>query len=198
MAEALGLGASVIAIIQIANRVIGLCKFYIETAHNAPSDIRTILIETSTIKAILESLQFLISCNSRLSSTLNHLSGVDGPIDGCRRTIIEIEALFPSDHLQEPSGSVSKTRRLESILTALVWPLKENKARKLLGEITRYKTIINLALTTESTWVPIKPPYRLGGFGRWLQIEEYLLERQLIMSVANRTLVPVKLCSIIF
>ena len=40
MAEAIAIGASVIAIIQIANRVISLRKHYIETAREAPTTLR--------------------------------------------------------------------------------------------------------------------------------------------------------------
>jgi hypothetical protein len=59
MAEAVALGASIIAIYQIADRIIGLCKFYIETIHDAPSDIRKILVEMSALKAIFQDLEFL-------------------------------------------------------------------------------------------------------------------------------------------
>ena len=151
MTEPLALGASVIAIIQIADRVIRLCKFYIETALDAPSDLRAILIETSTIKTILENLQFLISCSNGLSTTLDSLSGADGPIEGCRSVITKMEGLFPPDCAQGPRGSRSKRRKVKTTLTALAWPLKENKARKFLDEMIQYKTTINLALTTEST-----------------------------------------------
>jgi hypothetical protein len=81
MAEAIALSASIIAIFQIADRVIGLCKLYIETVRDAPSDLRTILIETSTMKTILENIQFLMSCNNRPSAMLDVLYGADGPID---------------------------------------------------------------------------------------------------------------------
>jgi hypothetical protein len=56
MAEAISIGASIIAIIQIANRVIGLCKFYIKTVRNALLDLQAILIKTSTMKTILENV----------------------------------------------------------------------------------------------------------------------------------------------
>ena len=152
MAEALAVGASVIAIIQVADRIISLCKFYIETARDAPSDLRVILVETSALKTILENLNFLTSCDGPESSAARRTSGADGPIEGCFRTVTELEQLLPSD-----SDSVgtrgrknSKKRKLNSVLTALAWPLKESKARKLLDEMMRYKTTISLALTTNS------------------------------------------------
>jgi hypothetical protein len=150
MAEVVALASSVIAIIQIADRVVELCKFYIETAHDAPSDLRAILIETSTIKTILENLQFLISCNGGISTTPNGLSHIVGPIKGCRSAITEMEKLFPSDYAQGTSEKKNKRQKVKTTLTALAWPLKERKARKLLEKMIQYKTTINLVLTTES------------------------------------------------
>ncbi|KAL6713228.1 hypothetical protein ACLMJK_009349 [Lecanora helva] len=150
MAEVIAFGASVIAIIQIADRVIGQCKFYIETTCNAPSDLRAILIETSALKTILENLNFLTACDGPFSAIVRSLSGADGPIEGCLRTAAELEKLFPSDTSQMTGRKDSKRRRLDSALRALAWPLKESKAKKLLDEMMRYKTTISLALTTSS------------------------------------------------
>lgn len=139
-----------IAIIQIADRIIGLCKFYIETARDAPSDLRIILIETSALKTILENLNFLTACDGPDSTAARRISGADGPIEGCCRTVTELEKLFPSDSVRTRGRKGSKRRMLNSALTALAWPLKESKARKLLDEMMRYKTTISLALTTNS------------------------------------------------
>jgi len=150
MAEVIAVGASVIAIIQITDRIIGMCKFYVETARDASPDLRVILLETSTLKTIFENLNFLTACNSGVSTTVSTLSGGDGPIEGCRRSIIELEKLFPPDCIQTTGQNRSKKRKVKATLATLAWPLKENKARKLLDEIMRYKTTITLAITTES------------------------------------------------
>ncbi|KAF2499968.1 hypothetical protein BU16DRAFT_522834 [Lophium mytilinum] len=147
MAEAIGLVANIIAVIQISETVIKVCKFYIESLHDAPSDLRAILIETSALKTILENLQFLLKCGggdglSKMLDTYN-LFGVEGPIEGCQRTVGKIERLFPT-----PTSSSSKIR---SAYAALGWPLKESKARKLLTELVQYKTTINLAIDTDSS-----------------------------------------------
>jgi len=75
--------ASVIAIIQIADRIVRLCKFYIEAVRDAPSNLRVILLETSTLKTIFENLQFLMACSSKASATVRSLAGQDGLIKGC-------------------------------------------------------------------------------------------------------------------
>ena len=147
MAEAIAVGASVIAIIQIADRIIGLCKFYLGTARDAPSDLRVIFVETSALKTILENLNFLTACDGPDSKAARRMSGADGPIEGCLRTVTELENLFPSDSVRTKG---SKKSKFDSVLIALAWPLKESKARKLLDEMMRYKTTISLALTTNS------------------------------------------------
>ena len=148
--EVIAVGASVIAIIQITDRIIGLCKFYIETAGDAPSDLRLILVETSMLKTIFENLQFLTACSSETSATVHRLAAKDGPIEGCWRSISELEKLFPSDCVQGTGQSRGKKRKMKAAWAAMAWPLKESKAKKLMDEITRYKMTISLALTAES------------------------------------------------
>lgn len=149
MAEVIAVGASVIAIVQISDRIIGFCKFYIETARDASSDLRATLLELSMLKTIFENLNFLTEYRNGVSSTASTLCGKDGPIEGCRRSITELEKLFPRDCIQNGS----KRKKIKSTFAALAWPLKETKAKKLLDEITRYKTTIILALTTDSMYV---------------------------------------------
>ena len=149
MAEVIAAGASIIAIIQIADRIIGLCKGYIEAARDAPSDLRLILIETSALKVILENLEFLTKCGGRVSAIALQMSGADGPIEGCLRAMTELEKLFPSDGVQTGGPNSSKRKKVKFVLTTLAWPLKQTKARKLLDEIMRYKSTISLALTSD-------------------------------------------------
>jgi hypothetical protein len=151
MADVFGLAKSVIAVIQIADRVVGLCKFYIEATSDTPSDLRAIFIEISTLKTIFENLEFLRASDNTSSLMLKQLSGQNGPIEGCRKSVTELERLFPSDSVQTlgQEASRSKRRKVKIAFTTLAWPLKAEKARLLLQQIVQYKTSINFALTTE-------------------------------------------------
>lgn len=139
MAELFGLAASVFATIQIADRVIGLCKHYIESVRDAPSDLRALLIEISTLKAILENVRFLIEC-SQDQSTLGSLDGDLGPIKECHRNILELEGLFPN----EPK------RKIQATIESLAWPLKQNKVNKIRQDIATNKHTITMAMTTDA------------------------------------------------
>ncbi|KAK4446724.1 hypothetical protein QBC34DRAFT_356380, partial [Podospora aff. communis PSN243] len=148
---------AIIAVIQIADRVIELCKFYLEAARDAPSDLRHIFVETAALKAILDSLHFLhiTSTQELVTHSLVHLYGDDGPVEACRKTLTELCGLFPNDvpGATAASQASSKAARanLKSIMAALAWPLREGKARKLLSELVQHKTTINLALTVDSS-----------------------------------------------
>ena len=150
MAEAIAGVASVIAIIQVADRLIGTCKSYISSVRDAPSDLRAILLEISALKTVFENLKFLNSCDSHCSPMFNSLCGTDGPIEGCLGSTNELAGLFPPEETHIEGQDRSKRRKIKSTMVSLAWPLKETKARKLLGDILRYKSTITLALTADT------------------------------------------------
>jgi hypothetical protein len=151
VAETVALLASIIAIIQISDRVTSCCKFYIHAASDTPSELRAILVEISTLKSVLENLQFLETCSHASPALWKQLSGQDGPIEGCRRSIAELEKLFPADSLPVTGSQAGSFRgKVQLARSSLAWPLKARRARELLQTIIQQKTIINLALTTDS------------------------------------------------
>ena len=150
MAEVLGVVASVVTVVQVTDRIIGACKFYISSVRDAPSDLRAILLEVSALKTVFENLKFLNLCDHSNSPMPNSLCGTDGPIEGCLRSLNELVELFPPDETHIEGQGHLKRRKLKSIMVSLAWPLKETRARKLLGDILRYKSTITLILTTDS------------------------------------------------
>jgi hypothetical protein len=150
-AESVAVVASIIAIIQISDRVINTCKFYIQATSDTPSELRAILVEISTLKSVLESLQFLETCAHAAPALWKQLSGQDGPIEECKRSVTDLEKLFPANKFPVAGRqSGPKKRKMDLVRTSLAWPLKARQARELLRNIIQQKTIINLALTTES------------------------------------------------
>ncbi|KAK8008090.1 hypothetical protein PG991_010641 [Apiospora marii] len=147
MAEALGVAASVIAVIELTDRVVELCRAYIGSATEASRDLRRILAEVSAVKAILENLQFLGENDAEFSGVLQILERQEGLIPQCTRCVAELEKLFPPD----VRGTGKGKERMQRVLTSLSWPLKEAKAKKLLGELAAHKLNLSLVLTTEST-----------------------------------------------
>jgi hypothetical protein len=147
--DPLSITASVFAIIQIADRVISVCKDYVTTVKDAPSDLRTIMIEVGSVKCVLEVLKLLISEGSGddHSIVLLKLGSSDGPLEGCKRAFTALEKLFPSPADYPANG---KRRKVAASLANLAWPFKKDKARSLLEDIGRHKDTISLGLTTET------------------------------------------------
>jgi hypothetical protein len=135
---------AVIAIVQLADRVIGLCRHWIELVRDAPADLRSILLEASMLQTILKQIEFLATCDNAVSSTISDLLKVDGALEHCRRILTGLIDLFPDGDASSTGG------RVTAMAARLAWPFKEPKARKLLGQLARYKSVITLALTAES------------------------------------------------
>jgi len=146
MAEVIGLVASIIAVVQLADRVATMCKLFIETVNDYPKDLRLIYIETGSLKVVFEGLHFLKEDDPADSVTLQRLQGSDGPIEGCKVAMDKLDQLFLP--LPESSGKRKRAniQKLQMTLASLAWPLKAERARRLLDEIMRYKSTINTAL----------------------------------------------------
>ena len=153
MAEVLAAVASVIAVIQISDRIIELCKFYIGLLAETPPSLRAVLIEISTLKTVFEALQFLEECDHSTPALQKQLSAPDGPIEGCRFAIAELEKLFPTESVRKAGRNVSTSKRqkVQVAFATLAWPLKQSRVQELLQQISNYKAVIQLTLTTEST-----------------------------------------------
>jgi hypothetical protein len=141
---------TVIAVMQLADRVVGLCKYWIEAVRDAPSDLRSILLETSMLQTIFCNVRFLISCDDTSSTALNSLSQDDGPIDRCQQILLGLVSLIPGEGAYTDFSSVLTREKMATMTARLAWPFRQSKARKLLEELGRYKSAITLALTTDS------------------------------------------------
>ncbi len=147
MAEALGLAASIIAVVQLADRIAAVCKFFIETAQDYPRDLRLIYVETGSLKVIFKGLRFLDHENPADWTALKALQGDNEVLERCKNAVTELDRLFPS--LPMKTGSKRKRGKKETlqlVLGSLAWPLKADKAKRLLDEIMQYKSTIGMAL----------------------------------------------------
>jgi len=147
--DPLSITASVLAISEVAGKIISVCKSYIASARDAPNDLRIILIEVGSVKCVLETLELLLpKDNLGAHSAILQKLGDDGSaLEGCSRALKALEELFPEQVEQSAHG---KRRKINASVKHLAWPFKEGKARKLLEDIQRHKATISLMLTTET------------------------------------------------
>lgn len=95
MAEAVGLFASIIAVVQLADSIAKICKFYIETIQDYPRDLRLIYVEIGSLKVVFEGLTFLDPDDPADSVMLHAILRSDGPVQHCKKAVEELEKLFP-------------------------------------------------------------------------------------------------------
>lgn len=94
--DPLSITSGVIAIIQIATKIISVCKRYISDVKNAPDDLRNIMIELGNVKCVLEVFEFLLSQRSEgdCSAIMKKRGCMDNPLEGCKRAVMALEELF--------------------------------------------------------------------------------------------------------
>lgn len=150
--DPLSIFASVITVIGLADKIITLCQGYVASMKDAPSNLRTIMVETASLKSVVTSLEFFLSTwgIGNMLHIVRSLEGPEGPLEASRKALVALEKLFPSaaDH----SATGAKRRAVTISYAKLAWPFKEEKARKILNDIARFKASISLALTTDTAY----------------------------------------------
>lgn len=147
MAEAFGVAAGALTVIELTSKLIGQCKHLIETTRDAPQDLNRILVEISSLKAALESLHYLSSAGRDFSNNVRRLEGSEGAIKGCKDAVAQLATELDGLAL----GSQCAPSKRQKIQGSLKWCFKESNARKLLGDILQHKTTIMLTLLGEVT-----------------------------------------------
>jgi hypothetical protein len=150
--DPLSISASVIAILGLVEKITSSCRSYLSSVKDAPSDLRSILIEASSLKSILDNLQFLTThgVDEDHSQTLQVLNGPDDPIHGCWEALAKLEKLPPPATV--PGSTAAKRRATNVSLTQLAWPFKKCHAAEFLGQIRQHKSTITLSLTSDTTY----------------------------------------------
>ena len=137
--SAVGLIASVGSLIDLSVRVIGTCKSLIETARDAPRDLRAVLVEISSLNSALENLRFLAGADAEFARACASDTGIGRAIEGCRAAL--------EDLVKELGDlAVSKAGRREALKMAVGWTWKEGTVTKLLGRMLQFKSTITLGL----------------------------------------------------
>ena len=147
MAEAFGIAAGALTVIELTSKLISQCKHLIETTRNAPQDLNRILVEITSLKAALDSLHFLSSAGCDFSDNVRRLKDAEGAVKGCEDAVSQLTAELDGLAL----GSQCAPGKRQKIQGSLKWCFKESNARKLLDDILQLKTTIVLTLVGEVT-----------------------------------------------
>jgi len=148
--DPLSLTASLIAVIETSGQIISCCYKYQSGVRHAAKDAKKISTE---VTGLLGTLQRLLSIaqdeeerqTARLP-TLQALAQPDGLLTECQTELTSLIA------------KVKPKTGWDKIQSSLVWPLQKGEVKEALDRIHRITNGLNLALTTENTWVQTTVP----------------------------------------
>jgi len=153
MAEALGLTASVAAVLQITSSVISVCHDYSSAAQGALWEVPSVRTGLEKLREVLQILEPLAEQAESGSSsrgarlpTLKPLCGRGGLLQTCLDIVTRL------DHrLKTPGWSQRFGPKRKALVQALRWPLKEAETKKTLQIVDRFKGILEMAIVADQT-----------------------------------------------
>src|SRR5579859_105414 len=145
MAEGLAVAASIIAVVQLGDRVLSLCCQLMGKVRGAEREVRETIETVTALKGLLEFLEIFtkIPENEPRVPQLRALCRSQGPLDICKTRLEDMER-----KLQPPK------RDYKGVLNVVTWIWKWKDLEEALAVIEKQKTLISLAIhgdTAETT-----------------------------------------------
>lgn len=138
----LGEAASIIAVIQIADRIICLCGTYATAVKDAKKDIERLAVEVEALQKVLKSADEMAdSSQMKLCTSDSVLEVLAGSIEQCRSTLSELESQLDPGKERKILGRFGRR--------ALKWPFQSKDVKKIVEALSRHKGTIILALNMD-------------------------------------------------
>ena len=139
MAEALGLAASVIAVIDLSAKVVSRCSKYYANVKNAGDDIERLQREAQGLKATLERVHSL--CDGRNGIRLQESWSLREGVEGCQKQLAQLNAKL------KPRTTNKLMSRCG--MRALRWPLKSNEVDGIMKKLGNCRDNISFSLQVD-------------------------------------------------
>ena len=144
--DPLSVTASIIAVIQLAQKVLSICYDFRRWIKSVPKELQQITSEVISLRDVLECLMKLAdsveTAGSNGSSQLSSLKLLVAPDGSLSKCLAELAAL---------ERKLTPIVGMKAIGKALDWTLKEGEVKDTLDRIGRIKATLNLALTADQT-----------------------------------------------
>ena len=139
--DGLSLVASIIAVIQLSDRVIGLCCQFIGHVRGAEREVGQMITTITGLKGFLEFLSKFVDddINRDRLPQLNSICRPNGPLDLCTSLLKNMES------------KMQPKRDYHGILKAITWPWKWKDIGEALDVIEKQKTLMMLAMQGDTT-----------------------------------------------
>ena len=145
MANALGLVAGIVSVLQLSDVVIR----YLNEVKNASKDCTSLILEISSTSGILGSLEKLVAEQGGEAAdtwlpTVRLLGAHGGPLDLYREALKRIKELL------EPSVKIRK------LGDHFIWPFNRKEAQRLFEKIKRQHNLFSIALVSDHLFVNLQ------------------------------------------
>ncbi len=148
MAEGLAFGASVVAFVQLADRVVQLTKSIIDATDGAPTTLRRLHAEASSMKDILDELQKLHNAAEPGNFTAIE-KATRQPIETCHASVQMLETELSKLSIS-PAHMQTHSCKRQKIKQSLKWAAGgEERVKKLVADMITQKATLSLALVTD-------------------------------------------------
>ncbi|KAL8990178.1 MAG: hypothetical protein Q9169_008189, partial [Polycauliona sp. 2 TL-2023] len=154
MAEALGLTASIIAVLHLTQSVLSVCYDYGAALKGSSWELTKTKDELEGFRTVVQALEPLMreadlsdptTPNGRLP-TLKALGEPKGVLQSCLADLRYLEA-----KLKGPAWTDELGPRRKALLQSLRWPLQEGDTKKILERIVRFKDTLATAFEMDHT-----------------------------------------------
>ncbi|KAK4234532.1 hypothetical protein C8A03DRAFT_18586 [Achaetomium macrosporum] len=150
--EVLATASTFATLTGFAMQLYGNCKYYIEAAKDdCPNDLKLIMIEAASLKATLETVQYILEVTPDKGAKERLLKQIGSPANECKNCLEGLMKLVPSPMQKGSDGKMSTRDKAKLIINAVGWAAsgKKGQCDALLKALRAQKATLNLGLTTE-------------------------------------------------
>ena len=147
--EAVGLAASLGSLLEISGKIVIAGYGYISKVAHAPSRMRMVLSEVSSLDLALSRLEEYSAHQSASGSTsILYTLFCNGIFKDCTEVLKKIDGTVQTC-MAETEAQSSK-REVKAFMKRVVWPMKEKETEEILGHLDRLRSILSDAIAQDS------------------------------------------------
>lgn len=146
--DGLSIASSVAGLVALADSIFSRTYSFAREVRNTEKDISSLAVGIRNLSGLLHGLSLVLSELEKESAQTNiklhHLNS-------CRATLRTVEKKLDSCDPRSVDGM-----RIETALRKLKWPFSSAETKKLVNEVERHMTVINVALTADNLATALK------------------------------------------
>ena len=147
--ESIALASSLASLLEISGRIVSAGYGYISKVTHAPSHMRVVLSEVSSVNLVLGRLEEY-SANHSESGSSGILDTLfrNGVFEDCRKILNKIDGTVQV--CMAKSEASSSKHEVKAFMKRIVWPMREKETEEVLGHLDRLRSVLSDAIAQDS------------------------------------------------